>query len=249
MNYFAHATQFLDRPYFVAGAAVPDWLMVADRKVRMRSKHVEPFCKGPFCKGPFCKGPFCGDCPDFCVSKNGTAPLDAGIMTEVAAGVLQHLRDDARFHATRAFAETSLALTVRARDALGGETGLRPSFLGHLLVEVLLDAALIAEAPGRLIEYYRVLDEVDAGQVEAAVNRMTPRPTERLALFIELFRRERVLWDYLEDDRLMVRLGQVMRRVRLDDLPKEFAAILPGARTLVTERKDAMLEKDEKSGV
>jgi hypothetical protein len=214
MNYFAHALPFLDRPHFVAGTAVPDWLMVADRKVRVRSKHVEPFCD------------------------------DADpVVAQTAAGIRRHLSDDARFHATRAFAETSLELTVRSRDALGGETGLRPAFLGHLLTEVLLDAALVAEAPGRLVEYYRALDGVDPGRVEAAVNRMAPRPTERLALFIELFRRERVLWDYLEDGRLMVRMNQVMRRVRLDDLPEEFAATLPDARKLVSERKGELLEE------
>ena len=145
MNYFAHALPFLDRPYFVAGTAVPDWLAVADRKVRLRSKHAEAFL----------------DDADPCVA-------------EVAAGILQHLRDDAQFHATRAFAETSLELTARVRDALGGETGLRPAFLGHLLVELLLDAALVADDPGRLTAYYRVLDEVDAQRVEAAVNRMAP---------------------------------------------------------------------------
>ena len=164
------------------------------------------------------------------------------VVADVAAGVLQHLRDDARFHNTRPFAETSLALTAQVRDALGGETGLRPAFLGHLLVELLLDAALIAGSPDRLTEYYRALAEIDARRVEAAVNRMALRPTERLALFIDLFRRERVLWDYLEDGKLMVRLGQVMRRVGLDDLPEGFAAILPAARSLVNERRDALLE-------
>ena len=213
MNYFAHALPFLDRPYFVAGTAVPDWLAVADRKVRLRSKHLEAFL----------------DDADPCAA-------------EVAAGILQHLRDDAQFHATRAFAETSLELTVRLRDALGGETGLRPAFLGHLLVELLLDAALVADDPNRLTEYYRVLKTADAKRVEAAVNRMAPRPTERLAVFIDLFRHERILWDYLEDGKLMMRLNQIMRRVGLEPLPGEFAAVLPVARKLVTERKRLLLE-------
>ena len=39
MNYLAHAVRFLDRPEFVAGTAVPDWLSAADRKVRLRPKH------------------------------------------------------------------------------------------------------------------------------------------------------------------------------------------------------------------
>jgi hypothetical protein len=50
------------------------------------------------------------------------------------------------------------------------------------------------------------------------------------------------LWNYLEDEKLMVRLNQVMRRVRLDPLPDDFAALLPAARTLVAERKIALLE-------
>jgi len=83
---------------------------------------------------------------------------------------------------------------------------------------------------------------VDAERIEAIVNRMAPRPTRRLAVFIELFRRERVLWDYREDGKLMTRLNQIMRRVRLEPLPAEFAVMLPDARRLVTERKETLLE-------
>ena len=71
---------------------------------------------------------------------------------------------------------------------------------------------------------------------------MAPRPTRRLAVFIELFLRERILWNYLEDDKLLMRLNQVMRRVRLDALPDQFVALLPAARELVSQRKDALLE-------
>ncbi|MBN1394224.1 MAG: hypothetical protein JW959_04320 [Pirellulales bacterium] len=212
MNYFAHALPFLDRPFFVAGASVPDWLTVADRPLRLRPRHAQAY----------------EDAPEHFVA-------------EVARGVLQHLGDDARFHETRAFAETSLALSSLARQALQEENGMRPAFLGHLLVELLLDAALIADDPERLKEYYRLMDALDAERIEAAVNRMAPRPTRRLAGFIELFRRERVLWDYLEDDRLMTRLGQVMRRVGLELLPVHFAALLPAAREIVAARRTELL--------
>ncbi|MCE5269494.1 MAG: hypothetical protein LLG00_16580 [Planctomycetaceae bacterium] len=213
MNYFAHAMLFLDRPYFVAGASVPDWLSVVDRRVRVRSKQVEAFLS------------------------------DAdGLTAEVAAGVLQHLRDDARFHEGRAFAETMLGLTAQTRDALDGETGMRPAFLGHLLTELLLDASLIAEDGRRLSRYYGVLDQVDAQRVEAAVNRFAPRATNRLAAFIELFRQAQVLYDYGEDGKLMVRLNQVLQRVGLEPLPDSFVAMLPAARGFVSERKQALLD-------
>jgi hypothetical protein len=233
MNYFAHALPFLNRPNFMAGTGVPDWLMVADRQVRLRSKHVEAIL-GKMGTGHSQDGGFVG------YEQVGLEPVP--IFSEVAAGILQHLRDDAQFHRTRAFAETSLAMTVEARDALGRETGLRPFFLGHLLVEVLLDSALIADDPDRLSTYYRVLERVDGERIQAAVNRMAPRPTRRLARFIELFRRERVLWDYLEDAKLMVRLGQILRRVRLAALPDRFVAMLPAARALVERRKCELLE-------
>jgi hypothetical protein len=213
MNYFAHALPFFDRPYFMAGTAVPDWLMVADRQARLRSRHVKPF-------------------------QQDTDPC----LAAVAGGILQHLRDDAHFHGSRAFAETSLELTVRARDVLQAETGLRPAFLGHLLVEMLLDDALIREQPQQLTEYYRILGGIDPGRIEAAVNRMLPQPTQRLATFAHLFCREQILWNYREDDKLLWRLNQIMRRVRLAPLPGEFAALLPAARKLVGGRKEALLE-------
>ena len=98
-------------------------------------------------------------------------------MAEVAAGVLAAPPRRRPIPRNPRLRRNLAGLTVRARDALGGETGLRPAFLGHLLVELLLDAALIADNQARLTEYYRVLDELDAPRVEAAVNRMAPRPT------------------------------------------------------------------------
>jgi hypothetical protein len=213
MNYFAHALPFLDRPYFVAGTAVPDWLTVCDRPVRVRMRHTEPW-------------------------------LDASdqVTAAVAGGAAQHLRDDARFHGTRAFAEIALELTVWARDALGDLNGFRPSFLGHLLVEVLLDASLVAEDPRRLEAYYAALAAVDAERVQQAVNRIVPRATQRLAPMIVAFRQHCILWDYLEDGKLMVRLNQVMRRVQCAPLPASFAELLPAARRLVANRRQELLE-------
>jgi hypothetical protein len=258
MNYFAHALPFLDTPtataaapanrkpegpdrsggaiaapsgsagrrknregapdrlcawYFAAATGIPDWLTVVDRKVRVRRKHVEPFL--------------------------------ADARPEVAAiagGILQHLRDDARFHGTRAFGELSLELTLLARDHLGADSGFRPNFLGHLLVEVLLDAALIADHPGRLDAYYAVFDKVDPAVIEAAVNEMAPRRTERLAWMIDRFRETRILSDYAENAKLFVRLNQVMRRAGLAELPDRLRRILPEARRKVALRKTELLD-------
>ncbi|MFH1920295.1 MAG: hypothetical protein ABIP48_10475 [Planctomycetota bacterium] len=213
MNYFAHAYPFLDDPYFAAGTGVPDWLTVADRPVRVRLKHAEPLVDDP-------------DPPT----------------ASVARGIIQHIRDDARFHATRAFTELSLELSGLVRGLLVEESGFRPPFLGHLLVEVLLDASLIAEDPARLEAYYRTIESVDPRLVEDAVNRMAPRPTTRLALMISRFCEARILWDYLEDVKLLKRLDQVMRRAKLASLPELFLEVLPEARRRVDLRKAELLD-------
>lgn len=213
MNYFAHAIPFLHDPYFVAGTGVPDWLTAVDRQVRIRPKHIQPFVQD----------------------------ADPRIAS-IARGVLQHIRDDIRFHQTRAFAELSLELTASVRDVLDGESNFRPTFLGHLLVEVLLDASLVADDPTRLEDYYRAIESVDGRLVEAAVNRMAPRQTARLAGMISRFCRERILWDYLEDAKLFVRLDQVMRRVKFDRLPERFRSVLLEARPKVARRKGELLD-------
>lgn len=212
MNYFAHGLRFVDRPYFLAGTAVPDWLSVADRRVRLRARHVEPF----------------DDHTD-------------EITAQLAAGVLQHLEDDRWFHRTPAFYETTGLLTASIREVLGPEDGFRPGFLGHITTELLLDGVLIEQNPDRLERYYAALERLEPAAVQSAVNRMAKRTTTRLALFIPRFRSEQFLRDYLEPPRLLFRLNQVMRRIKLRELPEDLLPTLEGGRRLVEERLDGLL--------
>ena len=212
MNYLAHGWQFTDNPYFLAGTAAPDWLCVADRGVRVRAKLAAAWT---------------GDCDPK--------------MAAFARGVCRHHADDRWFHESRTFTELSLAFSSRTRRALPADEGFRPWFLGHILVELLLDAALVEERPERLTAYYGALADIEAASIEAAVNRIAVQTTDRLAGFISLFCRERFLWDYSDDGKLLMRLNQVMRRVRLPALPVSFAELLPAMRHIVRQRKRDLL--------
>ena len=212
MNYLAHGWRFIDDPYFLAGTAVPDWLCVADRQVRVRTKRAVEWI----------------------------GVTDATIAA-VARGICQHHADDRWFHQTRAFTELSLDFSRRIRMVLPADEGFRPWFLGHILVELLLDAALFEQEPDRLTGYYAAIARVDAVVIETAVNRIALQPTQRLRDFIALFRRERFLYDYADDGKLLVRLNQVMRRVRLPALPLTFVELLPAMRDAVRQWQSELL--------
>lgn len=212
MNYFAHGRHFIDDPYYLAGTAVPDWLNVVDRRVRVRSRNAAPHL-----------------------------PAADGRLAAVAAGIVQHCRDDDWFHRTRAFAELSLDICRQLRDVLPADDGFRPHFLGHILVELLLDAELIRDDPARLDAYYGALEGIEPQVVEEAVSTIAGRAAANLATFIPLFSRERFLWDYGDDGKLLFRVNQVMRRVGLPLLPPDVADIFAKARGEVARRKAELL--------
>ena len=212
MNYFAHGRRFLEDPCFLAGTSIPDWMNVVDRKARLRSKQAAPFV-------------------------NDEDPQ----LAAVAAGVVQHHHDDDWFHQTRAFVELNLQLLTEIRQCLVADTTMRPRFLAHILVELLLDAALIEEDPPLLDRYYEVMDSIDGQLVQAAFNPMSSRPVSGLGKFIGLFSAERFLYDYTDDGKLLRRLNQVMRRVKLPLLPDETCDLLKTVRPLVRNRKEDLL--------
>ncbi|MEO2035700.1 MAG: hypothetical protein ABGZ35_26775 [Planctomycetaceae bacterium] len=212
MNYFAHGLRFIDRPYYLAGTAVPDWLAAADSRVRMRHRNVLPVMEHAE--------------PD---------------RREVAEGVLQHLDDDQWFHATRGFVEITGEVTRRLRNTLGSQEGYRPSFVGHIATELLLDGVLIEQYPGRIEAYYQALTAVNPVLVQEAVNGMSPQSTDQLTRFIGLFLQSEFLRDYGDPKRLLSRLNQVMQRIRLNQLPDSVEGVLVSSWDLVRDRMQELL--------
>ena len=123
------------------------------------------------------------------------------------------------------------------------DDGYRPAFLGHILVEILLDAWLIAQTPERLDDYYRSLAEVDPGSVQTGVNRIASKTTEDIVLFLPRFLNERFLYDYPEDGKLWIRLNQVMRRVGLPLLAENVQSLFPAFRSEVASRAEELLAR------
>ncbi len=216
MNYLAHGIRFLDRPYFMAGTAVPDWLSVVDRRVRMRTKRIEPLM------------------PEW---------PDGSPEREVALGILQHLSDDDWFHTTLGFNDITGRMAGLFRQALPGDTFLN-SFLGHIVTELLIDAELSERHPSYLEGYYRTMQTIDPQVVQRVVNASARDSTDHLAEFIPLFIAEGFLRDYRDSAKLLRRLNQVMKRVKLEQLPESTIEVLHAGRELVATHLLALLPPD-----
>ncbi|MEO2027283.1 MAG: hypothetical protein ABGZ23_15535, partial [Fuerstiella sp.] len=126
MNYLAHGYRFLDSPLFLVGTAVPDWLSVVNRRVRARSRLVQPVVDAT-------------DCND---------------VRDIGRGILQHHHDDDAFHRCAPFQQMEADLSAQFRRHMPDKYDHRPGFLGHIVVELMLDAALAARDETLLSRYY-----------------------------------------------------------------------------------------------
>ncbi len=221
MNFFAHAIAFLDNPYFVAGTSAPDWLSVADRPVRIRARLIDKFL---------------GENDQDDVDENCT-----DLRFAFAAGARQHLTDDDWFHRQRVFTEVNADLAGRFRRDLGPDDNFRAGFLGHIVTEMLLDRVLIERCPELLDRYYEAVAFVDAEEIQATVGQIATRPTDRLSSLLPRFVDERFLQDYVDEKKLLFRLNQVMRRVKLPVLADEIEETLAESLEVVEARHRDLL--------
>lgn len=183
---------------------MPDWLSVVDRKCRVRSKFVSQKID----------------------QLEGTA-------LDIALGIQQHLHDDRWFHGTEAFYKVTAEMAGSFRETIGTTEHGYSGFLGHIVMELLLDAALIEQHREQLDQFYQALSSINRSHVQSVVSELATRPADNLAHWIDLFIRERFLEDYLDDERLLTRLNQVMKRVSLPKLPPQTVQTLQFGRELV----------------
>ena len=216
VNYLSHAAAFLDDPALATGAVLPDLLSAIDRKCRVRKRHV-----------------------DRVLAEDDLPPGQCSIVR----GLAEHLDDDHWFHGTEAFLTTSSATARLLREALPGDQTHRVGFLGHILVELFLDAWIEKQRPGTVDRFYAAFASVDPAVAEAAVNRCASRPTDRLAGFWGRFVGERFLADYVTDEGLFRRVNHVLKRVGLPQLKDSLLETLSDARHLTEARASELLPR------
>lgn len=214
MNYLSHGVAFFDEPLTMAGSVVPDLLSVVDRRCRLRMKKIQPLLDGSTLDTPTRK---------------------------VVTGFAAHLEDDHWFHGSVAFVEVSGSLARCFREAMPEDESHRVGFLGHIVVELLLDRWIIETSPAALDRFYATFASVDPQIVQYAVGLSASRETDKLLPLWHRFVDERFLADYTDEKRMLFRLNQVMKRVKLPELEDRIEKTLCHSYEIVSERARDLL--------
>lgn len=214
MNYLAHGYRFLDNPLMMAGTAVPDWLRVAAPRIRARARIIREAMPG----------------------------CDDEEQLQLFHGILQHHADDDRFHSSVVFQELCEDLAQRFRKLMPDRYDHRPGLLGHIVTELLLDSELARRDATLLPRYYETMASLDAAWIQQILNAVLYRPAERLAEFIDMFCNIEFLYDYADNDRLMLRLNQVIQRAQLEPMQENVFPVFNHGRMLLEQRADELLQ-------
>lgn len=211
MNYLAHAIDVLDDPWALAGTSLPDWLRVVDKRARLRPALLRDLAL-----------------------PGGTPPA------ALRDGVVRHHDDDARFHTHPTFEALSHD-AVHAIRALSPDPRLRASALGHIVVEMLLDACLAEARPGAIERYYDALHDVDDRLLASFARSWTQASLERLPELLDRFRRARFLFAYATDDGVIDALEGVCWRAGLAPPPGGTVEVVAALRPRVREAAAALV--------
>ena len=214
MNCFSHALPSLDNAHIAMGSCIPDWLGAIDRKCRVRERKATPFL-------------------------NHEDPIVANI----AQGIVNHHQDDHWFHSNKTFQKMNIKLSVELREQLAGARGMRTGFVGHVMIELFLDAWLHAKFPGKLEYYYEQMETIEPQQVEDAINLFASKPTQKLAPTIPKIIAERYLFDYSENETTLYRMNRVLNRIGLEMLDDSVIPWMEKARQRVYDNAKSLLHK------
>jgi hypothetical protein len=165
------------------------------------------------------------------------APVDDPRFEALVTGARRHHDDDERFHTHDAFeaATTELTLAIRARAP-----GLRASALAHVLVEMLVDAALIERHPRLLDRFYAAVDALDDDVVTTFVRATTERPLPHVGVFLDRFRAARFLAEYTTDAGVLGCLRGVWLRAGLGPVDDAVHHAIVDARPRVASLLDEL---------
>ncbi len=131
---------------------------------------------------------------------------------DILIGWERHLAVDLHFHSSDFFTEKTQALKKLLLPILQG-TVVRPSFLSHIGVELLLDHLLIEHNKISVESFYKQLDLVEIESLQLFLQKCEIKENEQFFKFFDSFKSSRYLNSYQQLENISYALKRICMRL------------------------------------
>jgi len=190
MNLVAHF--YLDRDlvnsYFTVGAATPDLLSIYNSSLRIKARHLRLLSEEDLGK----------------------------ITPPFLDGLNRHFFADGIFHTSPTFHASTKRISTMLEEYFPDLEVKRKFFVGHILLELLLDKVLINLNPGILESYYGHFEALQPFRdIQRSIEIAVGHPVPNYETYLTKFLRKKWLYAYADAEHIAWILKRILRRVRI----------------------------------
>jgi hypothetical protein len=127
-------------------------------------------------------------------------------------GWKRHLEVDKIFHNSSFFLYHQHQIKVSIKDSILGSP-VKPFFLGHISLELLLDNLLLSENLIDVEVFYKLINEVDDQILKKFINLNQIEDTDRFFYFFDIFKKEKYLYNYSNPEKITYALRRICMRL------------------------------------
>ncbi len=150
-----------------------------------------------------------------------TDPIQNALLT----GWKRHLEVDLFFHSSDFFFRETAKLKQLLLPILG-DSNVRPSFLAHIGVELVLDHLLVLQNSVNINQFYDHLDQVDEHQLKLFFTACGATDTTKFFSFFSSFKSSRYLLSYQKLENISYALQRICMRLWVHPFNEETVALL-----------------------
>lgn len=135
---------------------------------------------------------------------------------DVWHGVLNHFEADAAFHGSSFFVSCYEPIRELLKENISPQKNIRPFFLAHIVVEILLDHVLSSNDTSLASRYYRNLERIVVLTIQTDVDRYFGNATSEFTEIFDRFMRFKFLYEYDQIKKMHEPINRMLRRTRQD---------------------------------
>lgn len=152
--------------------------------------------------------------------KNEALFLENQQLNSLLHGWKRHLEVDLIFHSSDFFME-QMAILKQLLLPILKDSPVRPSFLSHIGVELLLDHLLVTNTKVDIYKLYQHLEDVNDNNLNTFLNKCGYQETAQFFKFINNFKSSRYLFSYQKIENISYALQRICMRLWINPFTEE----------------------------